>query len=259
MDHRTPSRLGTIALLVVLAATGCSTEGLLSGMSPPPTPSGVSAPATPSPPSVSPEPATGSPIPTPTTTESPGTDSSGQPSSIGPNSLPSIAPTGAVASACPNPTPVRVNRASTGARRTTDVVTVVSDGHALTTGSREQNDFTTPALTGPEGTRITDSTTTAQIALLLAATSKYRVLLERPESPDARADVSRKPFDTAGTYVLFNASSVLTVDVQARCGGQEQRWVYTAEADPTTGLVNCAVKPPRSNGLASALYATNCE
>ena len=59
-------------------------------------------------------------------------------------------------SSCPTVNPIRVNRAETGPRRATEVVTVISDGTNLTSGTREQTDFLTPALTAPDGTTITD-------------------------------------------------------------------------------------------------------
>ena len=48
---------------------------------------------------------------------------------------------------CPTVNPVRVTRADVGPRRATEVVTVISDGTNLTSGTREQSDFLTPALT----------------------------------------------------------------------------------------------------------------
>ena len=35
-------------------------------------------------------------------------------------------------------------------------------------------------------------------------------------------------------------------------------WTFVSEADPSTGQVNCAVEPPRSNALARLLFQNNC-
>ena len=56
----------------------------------------------------------------------------------------------------PDVNPVRVTRAETGPRRATEVVTVISDGTNLTSGTREQTDFLTPTLTAPDGATIND-------------------------------------------------------------------------------------------------------
>ena len=76
---------------------------------------------------------------------------------------------------------------------------------------------------------------------------KHRVLLVRPDAPDASLSVSKKPFSGPGTYVIYNASSQLTADVVVQCSGQEQTWTFLAEADPSVGQVNCTVEPSRSN------------
>jgi hypothetical protein len=143
-------------------------------------------------------------------------------------------------------------------RRTTEVVTVVSDGRTVTSGTREQGDFAAPSFAGPTGTAVTDSAILESAARLVAAAGKTRVLLARPEPPDADLQPARKPFDAAGTYVLFNASAPLTADVVVRCSGQEQVWTFSGESEPTTGQVNCAVEPGRGATLARAVYRTSC-
>jgi hypothetical protein len=160
-------------------------------------------------------------------------------------------------SACTGGTPIRIDRAETDARRTTEIVTVVSDGKNLTYGTREQSDFEDPVLKAPDGTVLTDDATLRKVAGLLAA-AKNHVLLVRPDSPDSKASASRKPFSSPGTYVLYNASAVLTAQVVFQCTGQEQNWAFSGEANPTTGVINCAVEPPRSSALARVIYANNC-
>ena len=204
---------------------------------------------------------------------SPSGDGSASPTSLGtgtssptPGSTPvgtaatpgGTSPSGTVApSSCPTVNPIRVNRAETGPRRATEVVTVVSDGTNLTSGTREQTDFLTPALTAPDGTTITDDATFRKIATLVAR-QRHRVLLTRPEPPDATASTSRKPFSSAGTYVVYNASSQLVADVVVQCSGAELIWTFVSEADPGSGQVNCAVEPPRTNALARVLFQNNC-
>ena len=119
---------------------------------------------------------------------------------------------------------------------------MVSDGRNLTSGTREQSDFLTPVLTGPDQTAVTDEPTIRKIAALIAA-QKHRVLLVRPDAPDANLNASKKPFSAPGTYVIYNASSQLTADVVVQCSGQEQTWTFLAEADPSVGQVNCTVEP----------------
>jgi hypothetical protein len=160
-------------------------------------------------------------------------------------------------SACVGGVPVRVDRAETDARRTTEIVTVVSDGKNLTYGTREQSDFEDPMLKATDGTMLTDDATLRKVASLLAA-AKNHVLLVRPDAPDTTASVSRKPFSSPGTYVLYNASAVLIAQVVFQCAGQEQNWAFSGEANPTTGVINCAVEPPRSSALARVIYANNC-
>jgi hypothetical protein len=172
---------------------------------------------------------------------------------------PSATPGAAVApTTCTSVSPVRVEKVDKAPPRTTEVVTVVSDGKNVTSGTREQTDFLTPTLLSPDSTQITDQATTKRIASLIAAAGKDRVLFTRPEAPDTGANVSRRPFSAPGTYVLFNASSVLNATVIVACGEQQQRWSFTAEADPSSGQINCAVAPTKSNSLARLVYADNC-
>ena len=35
-------------------------------------------------------------------------------------------------------------------------------------------------------------------------------------------------------------------------------WTFVSEADPSSGQVNCAVEPPRTNALARVLFQNNC-
>jgi hypothetical protein len=181
----------------------------------------------------------------------PGAADSGSPFDTG-----SPAPTSA-GPGCAGGVPVRVDRADTDARRTTEIVTVVSDGRNLTYGTREQSGFEDPVLKAPDGTMVTDDATLQKVASLLAV-SKHRVLLVRPDAPDAKATPNRKPFSSPGTYVLYSASAVLTAQVVIQCGAQEQTWVFTGEANPTTGVINCAVEPPKSSALARVVYGNNC-
>jgi hypothetical protein len=186
---------------------------------------------------------TGSPAPTPAGTPA-ATTGTLPPATVNPAS-------------CPTVNPIRVTRADTGPRRATEVVAVISDGTNLTSGTREQTDFLTPALTAPDGTTITDEAAFRKIAALVAG-QKHRVLLTRPEPPDATASTSRKPFSAPGTYVVFNASSQLVADVVVQCAGTELIWSFVSEADPSSGQVNCAVEPSRSNALARLLFQNNC-
>ena len=189
-------------------------------------------------------------------TASPGTASPSTTSSD--TASPGTTPSATVMPAtCTSVTPVRVARVDTDPRRTTEVVSVVSDGRNLTSGTREQSDFMTPVLTSPDQTAVTDEATIRKIAALIAA-QKHRVLLVRPDAPDANLNVSKKPFSAPGTYVIYNASSQLTADVVVQCSGQEQTWTLLAEADPSVGQVNCAVEPSRSNALARQVYQNNC-
>jgi hypothetical protein len=152
----------------------------------------------------------------------------------------------------------RVERVDTLPRRTTEVVTVVSDGKNLTPGTREQSDFVLPTLQAPDGSSVSDVSTVSKAAAVVAASGKGRVLLSRPAAPDTDANPSQKPFNAPGTYVLYNASAPLTATLVVTCGGQEQRWSLLGETGPAEGQVNCAVEPPKSNALAAQVYAGNC-
>ncbi len=144
-------------------------------------------------------------------------------------------------------------------RRTTEVVTLVSDGRNLTPGTREQTDFSLPVLTAPDAvTTIDDEATTQKIADLIEGSSKNTILLIRPEPPDTGSDANKRPYNATGTYVLYNASGLLSADVIVDCSGQEQRWRFTAEADPTVGTINCAVEPPKGNAVARQVYGSFC-
>ncbi len=142
-------------------------------------------------------------------------------------------------------------------RRTTEFATLVSDGRNLTPGTRERSEFLTPGLISPQQTAIADGPTVNAVAALIE-TQKHTVLVDRPDAPDAEASPTRKPFSSPGTYVAYNASSPLTAAVVVLCSGQEQTWTFRAEGDPSTGVINCAVEPSKSNGLARQLYASNC-
>jgi hypothetical protein len=137
------------------------------------------------------------------------------------------------------------------------VVTIVSDGKSLGYGTREQYDFSKPVLKAADGTTMTDEAILGKVADLLAV-GKYKVLLTRPDPPDAKMSATRKPFSAPGTYVLYNASALLTAQVVLECSGQQQTWAFMGESSPTTGLVNCAVEPPKSNPLARVVYQNNC-
>ncbi|MFT4164207.1 MAG: hypothetical protein QM650_03095 [Microlunatus sp.] len=160
---------------------------------------------------------------------------------------------------CSSVTPIRVEKSTVEPRRTTEVVTVVSDGRGLTPGTREQTDFTSPGLVAPDGTTtVDDEATLAKIAELIEKSSKHNVLLTRPDAPDAGIDADKRPFNTTGTFVLYRASGLLAADVVVDCSNQEQRWRFTSEANPILGTVNCAVEPPRSNAMARQVYGAFC-
>ena len=136
---------------------------------------------------------------------------------------------------------------------------MVSDGRNLTPGTREQTEFAAPELTAPDGvTTITDEATLTKIADLIESSSKNAVLLTRPDPPDTGVDTNRRPYNATGTYVLYNASGLLSSDVVVDCSGQEQRWRFTAEADNTVGTINCAVEPPKGNAVARQVYGSFC-
>ena len=58
--------------------------------------------------------------------------------------------------------------------------------------------------------------------------------------------------------MVYNASSQLTADVVVQCAGTELIWTFISEADPSTGQVNCAIEPAKSNALARLIYQNNC-
>lgn len=242
-------RLGLFLLASALVLTGCGGGARGGGTTPTPT-------STIGPTSASPS-LNGSASPGAATqgTASPVTTTPGSTPTLSPGATPppaTVAPT-----SCPTVNPVRVTRADVGPRRATEVVTVISDGTNLTSGTREQTDFLTPALSAPDGTTISDEATFRKIASLVAG-QKHRVLLTRPEPPDANASTSRKPFSAPGTYVLYNASSQLVADVVVQCSGAELIWSFVSEANPSSGQVNCAVEPSKSNALARLLFQNNC-
>jgi hypothetical protein len=255
-----------LATLGLLVATSCGTGGI-----PGTAPSELSAPTSsaedPSADASSPDPespsptvsstadGTGTPTPPVTTpTPAPGPDSSGS------DPGGATATPGPTTAGCAAIVPQRVERVDTQPRRTTEVISLQSDGRTLTSGTRDQTEFRTPTLEAPSGEEeLSDRATMAKIAVLVAASAKKRVLLDRPEAPDARASASQRPFDAPGVYVLYNASSPLTAAVVLTCDGREQRWSFSAETDPATGQVNCAVKPAKTNALASVVYTNNCE
>ena len=237
--------------LSVFALGACSGGGELSNPISSPVDTEAETPTT------APDSASPSASDLPSGTVSPGTaspTSGGTASPATPGATPSAT---VLPASCTSVTPIRVARVDTDPRRTTEVVTVVSDGRNLTSGTREQSDFLTPVLTSPDQTAVTDEPTIRKIAALITA-QKHRVLLVRPDAPDASANASKKPFSAPGTYVIYNASSQLTADVVVQCSGQDQTWTFLAEADPSTGQVNCTVEPSRSNALARQIFQNNC-
>lgn len=249
--RRVPAGPVTVALgLAALALTGCAGSGGNPLATASPSPSATSASASPSgsgPPSPS-----SSPSPSPATA-SPGTAS---PSSSASPGSPSPSSSGVQVS-CTTVLVTGLGRTTVGPLRTTDVATVVSDGRNLTPGTRQQTDFTAPVLTAPGGGTISDAGTVQQVANLLVG-QKHRVLTERPPAPDEGTDPTKRPFSSPGTYAVYNASSLLTSEAVVQCAGQQQTWTFTAEGDPATGQINCAVEPGRSNALARSVYAQSC-
>lgn len=229
-------------------SNGTSPSGPLNSASPSdpldsPTPGGPLDSASPGEPldTASPGPPNGSPTPGGTAS------STGQPA-------PASCATGGSAPV----TPQRAGKVTPQGRRTTEVVTVVSDGRTITAGAREQTDFTAPALTAPDGTGTTDPAAVRRAADLVAAAARTQVLLTRPEAPDANLDLQQRPFNTPGTYALYNASAVLVAEVVVSCGEAEQVWRFTGEGHPTAGQLNCAVEPGQSNALARSVYQSAC-
>ena len=240
-----PVGLGALAL-VACSPTG-SADPLATA---PPTSSATSEPTTSSPsPSGSASPGTASPG-----TASPGTASPGSGTASPGTASPSSS---GVQVTCAAVTVTGLGRTSVGPLRTTDTATVVSDGRNLTPGTRQQTDFAAPVLTAPGGATISDPATVQQVAQLLVG-QKHRVLLERPPAPDESTDPTKRPFSSPGTYALYNASSLVKTEAAVQCGGQQQTWVFTAEGDPATGQVNCAVEPASSAALARSVFAQSC-
>ena len=261
-DRRRPGRwVPVVGVLVVTAAVALAGCGRIEPPMNPTTPTANASnvPATASPGQ------RGSPSVSPGGTPSPG-GGAAPGGSVSPGT--SGTPTGSVAPvSCTSVTPIRIERSSVEPRRTTEVVTLVSDGRNLTPGTREQSAFEEPVLTAPDSvTTITDEATLAKIADLIEGSSRNTVLLTRPDPPDTGTDANRRPFNATGTYVTYNASGLLSADVIVDCsadgpagaGGQEQRWRFTSEADPTTGTINCAVEPTRSNAVARQVYGGFC-
>ena len=245
---------GLLPTVVVgaVALVGCSGAGnanpLATGApTPSATPSATSASASPSP--------TDSASPG---TASPGTASPGSGSAFPGTASPGTAsPSSGVQVTCTSVTVTGLGRTSVGPLRTTDIATLVSDGRNLTPGTRLQTDFTTPVLTAPGGGSVTDQPTIQQVTNLLVG-QKHRVLAERPPAPDENTDPTKRPFSSPGTYAVYNASSIITSEAVVQCAGQQQTWIFTAEGDPATGQINCAVEPSRSSALARSVFAQSC-
>jgi hypothetical protein len=242
---------GLVPVGLGLLLLGCSSTGSADPLS---TAGPTSSAASPSV-SDSPSP-TGSASPA---SASPGTASPGTASPGAGTASPGTASPGSsgIQVTCAAVTVTGLGRTSIGPLRTTDVATVVSDGRNLTPGTRQQTDFTTPVLTAPGGATITDAGTVQQVANLLVG-QKHRVLLARPAAPDESTDPTKRPFSSPGTYAVYNASSLITSEAAVQCGGQQQTWTFTAEGDPATGQVNCAVEPARSAALARSVFAQSC-
>jgi hypothetical protein len=240
--------------LGALALVGCSSTGSANPLATAePTASATTPSASPSP-SDSVSPATASPGTASPGTASPGTASPGSGTASPGTASPSSS---GVQVTCTSVTVTGLGRTAIGPLRTTDIATVVSDGRNLTPGTRQQTDFTTPVLTAPGGGTITDPGTVQQVANLLVG-QKHRVLVERPPAPDEGTDPTKRPFSSPGTYAVYNASSLVTTEATVQCAGQQQTWVFTAESDPATGQINCAVEPARSAALARSVFAQSC-
>lgn len=211
--------------------------------------------------------ASGTPDPSVTPGSSPSAGSSTTPAATPSGSASQVASsspsqtqaaTQAPTATCSAVTLLRVERVDTEPRRTTEVVTLVSDGRNLTTGTRENSEFIPANLTSPNGTSLNDRPTVETVLSLISQSSKNRVLLDRPEGPDADASASKKPFSSPGNYVVFNASAPLVAQIVVSCGGEEQTWIFNAEADASSGVVNCAVEPPKSQSLPRIVYQSYC-
>lgn len=233
-----------LAVTAALVVSGC---GLAD---PPMNPAATGAPA----PSGS-DAATPGPTASPGDSASPGTTPGGTASPGG-----TITPSGSAAPvSCTSVTPIRVERSAVEPRRATEIVTVLSDGRNLTPGTREQTEFKAPELTAPDSaTTITEEATLTKIADLIESSSKHTVLLTRPDPPDTGVDTNKRPYDATGTYVVYNASGLLSADVVVNCARQEQRWRFTSEADNAVGTISCAVEPPKGNAVARQVYGGFC-
>lgn len=246
------SAIGLVPLgLAGMVLVACSGSGSADPMA---TATAVTPSATSASPSPSDSPATDSPATASPATASPGTASPGSGTASPGTASPSSS---GVQVTCASVTVTGLGRTSVGPLRTTDVATVVSDGRNLTPGTRQQTDFTVPALTAPGGGSITDAGTVQQVANLLVG-QKHRVLLARPAAPDEGTDPTKRPFSSPGTYAVYNASSLVTTEAVVQCGGQQQTWTFVAEGDPATGQINCAVEPARSAALARSVFAQSC-
>lgn len=244
-----PRAAGLVTVgLATLVLVACSPSGTAD-------PLATASPATASATSTSPSP---SPSDSPGTA-SPGTASPGPASPGSATASPGAASPGSsgIQVTCTSVTVTGLGRTSIGPLRTTDIATVVSDGRNLTPGTRQQTDFTAPVLTSPAGGTISDPGTVQQVVNLLLG-QKHRVLLERPPSPDESTDPTKRPFSSPGTYAVYNASSIVTAQAAVQCAGQQQTWLFTAESDPATGSINCAVEPSRSSALARSVFAQSC-
>ena len=238
-----------------LALAGCSSTGganpLATGS---PAESATSSASASASPTASP---TGSPSPSGSASPSPG-DATASPGTASPVSSGSPSPSSSgVQVTCTAVTVTGLGRTTVGPLRTTEIATVVSDGRNLTPGTRQQTDFTSPVLTAPGGGTVTDAGTVQQVANLLVG-QRHRVLTARPAAPDEGTDPTKRPFSSPGTYAVYNASSLLTTEAVVQCAGQQQTWTFTAEGDPATGQVNCAVEPARSNVLSGSVFAQSC-
>jgi hypothetical protein len=139
------------------------------------------------------------------------------------------------------------------------VVTVVSDGDSLTPGTREQTEFVSPSLQDSAGVEVDDTALLARAVSLVGSNGRPQVMRKRSDAPDTGLAANRRPFNTPGTYVVFNASAPLRAVVIVSCGGQEQRWSFVGETNPASGQINCAVEPPKRNALAQAVHQSNCD
>lgn len=248
-DARTPAGRGTAATDSPFASTPPASTPSAS------TPSASPLPSSPLPSSAASDSTTigGSPSPT---DRADGSSPSEPEASTSP---PTDTPASGSLAGCAGATVTRVAQVEVQPRRTTEVVTVVSDGRTLTSGTRTQTEFVAPSLQNESGAELSDPALVTRAVSLVAADGKSRVLVRRPPAPDTGLSANRRPFGSPGTYVLFNASARLRATVLASCDGQEQRWSLAAEAEPASGQLNCAVEPAKTDALAHAVYLGNCD